>query len=84
VFKGIETPAHGDPVFDGRQRVGTVTSAVRSPALGCTIAMARVVSERAAPDMALEVGRLDGQLKRLGCRTAALPFVDPQRTRARS
>jgi aminomethyltransferase len=84
VLGGTEVPAHGDPVFDGRQRVGTVTSAVRSPALGCAIAMARLVAERAAPGTALEVGRLDGQLKRLGCRTIAMPFVDPQRTRVRS
>ncbi len=84
LFDGNEAPAHGDPVFDGRQRVGTVTSAVRSPALGCAIAMARVVAEYAAPGQSLEVGRLDGQLKRLACRTTALPFVDPQRLRARS
>lgn len=83
-FIGNEPPSHGDPVFDGRQRVGTVTSAVRSPMLGCAIAMARVVVESASPGTALEVGRLDGQLKRLPCLTSALPFVDPQRTRARA
>ncbi|MBL8359859.1 MAG: aminomethyltransferase family protein [Rubrivivax sp.] len=84
VLAGNEAPAHGDGVFKGRQRVGTITSAVRSPALGCAIALARVAVEWAEAGHALEVGRLDGQMKRLACTTAPFPFVDPQRLRARA
>ncbi len=84
LLSGDEVPAHGDGVFLGRQRVGTVTSAVRSPALGHAIALARVAAEWAAPGHTLEVGRLDGQMRRLPCTTAATPFVDPQRLRARA
>ena len=81
---GNEVPAHGDGVFLGRERVGVVTSAVRSPALGCAIALVRVAVEWAAPGHTLEVGRLDGQMKRLPGTTAAYPFVDAQRQRARA
>lgn len=84
VLQGNEVPSHGDGVFRGRERVGVVTSAVRSPALGCAIALARVAVEWAAPGHALEVGRLDGQMKRLPGTTAAYPFVDAQRKRARA
>lgn len=84
ILAGNEAPAHGDGVYLGQQRVGTVTSAVRSPALGRAIALARVAVEWSAPGHALEVGRLDGHMKRLPCTTAAFPFVDPQRVRARA
>jgi aminomethyltransferase len=84
ICSGNEVPAHGDGVYLGRERVGIVTSAVRSPALGCAIALARVAVERSTPGQSLEIGRLDGHMKRLACTTAAFPFVDPQRARARA
>lgn len=84
VLAGNEVPAHGDGVYLGQQRVGTVTSAVRSPALGRAVAMARVAVEWSEAGHALEVGRLDGQMKRLPCTTAPFPFVDPQRARVRA
>jgi aminomethyltransferase len=83
-FTSNETPVHGDQVFLGRHCVGTVTSATRSPDLGCAIALARIAVEYAPAGIALEVGRLDGQMKRLPCTTTSFPFIDPQRTRARS
>ncbi len=39
---GNEKPSHGDPVFVGRAQVGVVTSAMRSPLLKKTLALARV------------------------------------------
>ena len=84
LFSGNEVPAHGDGVFKDRQRIGTVTSATRSPSLGCAIALARVAVEVAGAGQALEVGRLDGHMKRLPCTTVPFPFVDPTRSRARA
>jgi aminomethyltransferase len=83
-FSSNDPPAHGDQVFAGRQCIGTITSAARSPDLGCAIALARVALEYVTAGIALEVGRLDGQMKRLPCTTTPFPFIDPQRTRARS
>src|SRR5690606_26512874 len=62
---GNETPSHGDPVFVGRAEVGIVTSAMRSPLLKKTLALARVDVAHAASDTKLEIGRLDGRQKRL-------------------
>lgn len=83
-FDGDEAPAHGDGVFVGRRQVGTVTSATRSPTLGHAIAMARVAVEYGDSGAALEVGRLDGHMKRLPARVTGIPFIDPKRERARA
>ncbi len=83
-FDGNENPAHGDGVFDGRRQIGVVTSATRSPLLERPIAMARLAKEYADPGTALEVGRLDGRMKRLTATTTSIPFVDPTRKRARA
>ena len=82
-FNSSEAPAHGDGVFLGREQVGVVTSATYSPELGQAIAMARLAVENADMGSALEVGRLDGKMKRLPCRVTGLPFIDPQRQKAR-
>ena len=75
----------GDRLFDGRAQVGEVTSAVRSPLLGRHIAMARVDMTYAMPGTALEVGKLDGQQKRLPATVRdTLAAYDPQKTRARA
>jgi len=81
---GDEVPLHGDGVYVGERQVGVVTSAVRSPALGCAIAMARVATEFSDTEQDLEVGKLDGRMKRLKAAVHSIPFVDPQRKRARS
>lgn len=80
---GQEVPAHGDGVFVGQARVGSITSACLSPLLGCAIAMARVASDYADTGTTLEVGRLDGQQKRLLAQVHALPFHDPDKLRIR-
>ncbi|NIA69297.1 DUF1989 domain-containing protein [Pelagibius litoralis] len=84
LFDGDEVPAHGDGVFHGRRQIGQVTSATRSPSLQRAIAMARLAVEFAEPGTALEVGQLDGQMKRLSARVCEIPFVDPKRERARA
>lgn len=83
LLEGEEVPVHGDGVFEGRRQVGVVTSAVRSPTLDRPIAMARIAVEDAATDNLLEVGKLDGHMKRLPARVTTVPFVDPTRARAR-
>jgi aminomethyltransferase len=81
---GNEVPTHGDGVFVGRERVGTITSACHSPALGHAIGMARVAVENATPGAPIEVGKLDGQMKRLGATVVEMPFIDPKREKARA
>lgn len=83
-LSGNEAPAHGDRVFSGREQVGTVTSACVSPVMGHAIAMARVAVEDAERGSVLEVGRLDGHMKRLPATVVDFPFIDPLRERVRS
>ena len=83
-FAGNEAPAHGDRVYAGREQVGVVTSACASPQLGHAIAMARVAIEDAEEGRTLEVGKLDGHMKRLPAIVVALPFIDPDREKVRA
>ena len=55
IFKSDEHPAHGDPIFKGRNHIGEI-----------------------------EVGRLDGQMKRLKARITDLPFLDAKREKPRA
>jgi len=80
---GNEKPSHGDPVFAGRAQVGIVTSAMRSPLLKKTVALARVDVTHAALEGQLEIGRLDGKQKRLKARVVPFPFYDPEKKRVR-
>ncbi len=81
---GNEHPQHGDGVFVGREQVGIVTSACYSPQLEHAIAMARIAVENSATGTGLEVGKLDGHMKRLPCLVTGLPFIDPQREKPRA
>ena len=81
--EGNEPSASGDPVLLGRARVGEVTSATTSPVLDRCIALARVNVEYAAPGTKLEVGKLDGEQKRITAFVRRLPFYDPERSRVR-
>lgn len=83
-FSGKDAPAHGDPVFVGREQVGVITSGTHSPQLGHAIAMARIAVENASEGSKLEVGKLDGHMKRLPCKVTGLPFLDPKREKARA
>lgn len=83
-FAGNEVPSHGDGVFVGRENVGVVTSACCSPQLGHGIAMARVAIENSGVGSELEVGKLDGHMKRLPALVTDLPFIDPKREKPRA
>ncbi len=88
-FVGLEIDAnvdvgHGDGLHLGRAQVGEVTSSVRSPILGKNIALARVDVAHADVGTALEVGKLDGQQKRLPAVIVPLSHYDPKKTRPQS
>ncbi len=83
-IEGDESVGHGDCVHVGRAQVGVVTSATRSPILCKTIALARIDVNHAKLGTAVEVGKLDGQQKRLPARVVRFPHYDPEKTRVRS
>jgi aminomethyltransferase len=84
IIDGNEAPGPGDPVLAGRAQVGVVTSATRSPTLRKTIALARLDAHAAATGGSFEIGRLDGQQKRLPATITRFPFYDPEKTRVRA
>lgn len=75
---------HGDCVHIGRAQIGEVTSSMRSPLLGKNIALARVDVAHHAVGTAVEIGKLDGQQKRLPATIVPFAHYDPQKTRPRS
>ncbi|MEZ5776205.1 MAG: DUF1989 domain-containing protein [Hyphomicrobiaceae bacterium] len=81
-----EAVGHGDCIHlpGGRAQVGVVTSSVRSPILKKTIALARVDVTASELGTELEVGKLDGQQKRLPAKVVRFPHYDPDKTRVRS
>ena len=84
IFDGDDVPHHGAPVLIGERQVGVVTSATRSPTLERAIAFVRLSVEHAAVGTALEVGQMDGRMKRISATVTEIPFVDPKRERARA
>ena len=84
MFDCDDVPLSGAPVFDGERQVGVITSATRSPLFETAVAMARLTIEHAALGHELEVGQLDGRMKRLTAKIVDLPFYDPKRERARA
>jgi aminomethyltransferase len=64
--------------------VGEVCSAMRSPLLGKQIALARIDLAHADLGTAVEVGKLDGQQKRLPATLVTLSHYDPKKTRPQS
>ena len=81
---GNEPAAHGDCVHVGRSQVGVITSGTRSPTLKKSIALCRISVEHATIGAQVEVGKLDGHIKRIPATVVALPFYDPEKTRPRS
>lgn len=84
VIESGEIINHGDCVHVGRAQIGVVTSAVRSPVLHQSIALARVDAHYAALGTDLEIGKLDGQQKRLKASVVRFPHYDPDKTRVRA
>ncbi len=76
--------ANGDGVYLGRSQVGEITSATRSPILKKNIALCRIDVTYAEPGTEIEVGKLDGQQKRLPAVVVPFPFYDPEKTRVRA
>ncbi len=88
-FMGLEVDSavdigHGDCIHIGRAQVGVVCSAMRSPLLGKQIALVRMDAAHAEPGTEVEVGKLDGQQKRLPARLTTLSAYDPKKTRPQS
>ena len=80
---GGVVPSSGDCVRVGRAQVGEVTSAVKSPILGKTIALARIDVTHAEVGTKLEVGQLDGLQKRLAATVVGTPHFDPGKERVK-
>ncbi|WP_240722192.1 DUF1989 domain-containing protein [Poseidonocella sp. HB161398] len=83
-IEGQSPVAHGDCIRIGRAQVGEICSAMRSPQSGTWIALARLDVACAAEGTAVEVGQLDGHIKRYPARVVPFPHYDPQKTRPRS
>jgi aminomethyltransferase len=88
-FVGLEINAavnvgHGDGIFVGRAQVGVVTSSCRSPLLGKNIALARVDVAHAETGGEVEIGKLDGQQKRLPAVIVGPSHYDPKKARPQS
>ena len=83
-LEGGQVPVAADGIHVGRAQVGQVTSAVRSPALGKSIALARVAIPYVEPGTRLEVGLLDGLQKRIPAKIVRFPHYDPDKARVRS
>lgn len=82
--EGAEAIGHGDGVHVGRAQIGVVTSATRSPILGKTIALARLDVAYREPGTRVEIGKLDGQQKRIAATVTRFPHYDPTKSRVRA
>ena len=82
-LSGDEMAANGDCVDIGRNQVGEITSAVRSPILRKNLALCRIQVEHSAAGTEVEVGKLDGKQKRLPAKVVGFPFYDPGKSRVR-
>ena len=81
---GNEPATHGDCVHVGRSQIGIVTSGMRSPLLKKNIALCRLSVEYSDIGTEVEIGKLDGYIKRIPATVVALPFYDPEKNRPRS
>ena len=85
VLEGNEVAQHGQCVYAAgeRWRVGTVTSATFSPILNRSIAMAQIVPEYAQSGTEVEVGFVDGRVRRVRAVVGPLAAYDPSKSRVR-
>jgi len=82
-LNGDELASNGDCVNIGRHQVGEVTSAVRSPILRKNLALCRIAVEYSEIGTGVEIGKLDGEQKRLPAKVVPFPFYDPTKSRVR-
>ena len=80
---GNEKAGHGDPVYIGRAQVGIVTSAMKSPLLKKSFALARLDVLHSEIGTTVEIGKLDGHQKRLAASVVRFPFYDPEKKRVK-
>ncbi|WP_416688134.1 DUF1989 domain-containing protein [Candidatus Pseudothioglobus sp. Uisw_041] len=78
-----ELALHGDGVYIGKQQIGIITSATRSPILKKNIALCRISVSESEIGNEVEVGKLDGHQKRISAKIIRFPFYDPEKTRVR-
>ena len=83
-LEGNEPAHHGDCVRDGRAQIGVVTSATRSPLTGKNVALCRLDIDYCEPGTRVEIGKLDGQQKRIDASVVAPIFYDPDKSRVRA
>ena len=79
-----EVVGNGDCIHIGRAQIGDVTSSMRSPILKKNIALARVDVVHSEVGTEVEIGKLDGHMKRLPATVVAFPHYDPKKERPRS
>ena len=83
-MEGRECIHHGDPIYEGRYSIGVVTSGSYSPFLDKVIGYALMDIQYSEIGLKVEIGKLDGQQKRLNATLTSFPVYDPQKTRPRS
>ncbi len=79
-----EPVGNGDCIHIGRPQIGEVTSGMRSPVLKKNIALARVDIVHSELGTEVEIGKLDGHMKRLPATVVAFPHYDPKKEKPRS
>ncbi|MDX2214985.1 MAG: DUF1989 domain-containing protein [Oculatellaceae cyanobacterium bins.114] len=86
VLEGNEVAAGGQCIhpLGERWRVGTITSGTFSPILNRSIALAQVTPEYAELGTVLEVGLVDGMIRRVRATVGTLAAYDPTKSRVRS
>ena len=83
VLESGTLPMTGDCIRCGKAQIGEITSAVKSPFLEKTIALARVDVLYSKIGTRLEIGQLDGQQKRLKAEVVPFPHFDPMKERVK-
>ena len=79
-----EKANHGDCVHIGRAQVGIVTSGCISPTLNKNIALCRIDISHSEIGTEVEVGKIDGEQKRITAKVVGFPHYDPKKTRVRT
>ena len=79
-----EKANHGDCVHIGRAQVGIITIGCISPTLNKNIALCRMDIGHSEIGTEVEVGKIDGEQKRISAKIVGFPHYDPQKTRVRA
>ena len=77
-IEGNETTGHGDcvhPSNNGREQVGIITSGMKSPVLNKNIALCKINVKYSELNTEVEIGKLDGQQKRIRLRLYLSHFM---------